>query len=114
MENTRIVQQLAKSTEEMSKTAAQRHEDQMAHFNGMMQSLGRIIRRQEEGEGGAKSISEVTALPSFEPQRKPEDGPQGRLGKSGGGAGRWQERENISSLQRGSAHATHPRILIFA
>ncbi len=52
MENTRIVQQLAKSTEEISRTAAQRHEDHMAYFNGMMQSLGRIIRKQEEGEGG--------------------------------------------------------------
>ena len=54
MENTWIVQQLAKSTDEMSKNAAQRHDENMAYFHGMMQSMARIIRRQEEGEGGAK------------------------------------------------------------
>jgi hypothetical protein len=50
MENMRIVQQLAKTTEEISKTAAQRHDENMTYFQGMMQSMARIIRKQEEGE----------------------------------------------------------------
>ncbi len=51
MENSRIIQQLAKSTEQMEKTAQQRHEENMTYFQGIMQSIARVIRRQEEGEG---------------------------------------------------------------
>lgn len=51
MENTRIVHQLAKSTEELSRATAQRHEENMTYFHGIMQSMARVIRKQEEGEG---------------------------------------------------------------
>lgn len=51
LENMRIVQQLAKSTEEISRNTAQRHEENMAYFQGIMQSIARVIRKQEEGEG---------------------------------------------------------------
>lgn len=51
MENTRIIQSLNKSTDELAKTSAQRHEENMAYFHGMMQSMARMIRKQEEGEG---------------------------------------------------------------
>jgi hypothetical protein len=62
MENTRIIQQLSKSTQRLSETmeqlsreAAMRHEENMSYFHGIMQSIARIIRKQEEGEGeGAK------------------------------------------------------------
>jgi biopolymer transport protein ExbB/TolQ len=62
LENTRIIQQLSKSTQRLSETmeqlsreAAMRHEENMSYFHGIMQSIARIIRKQEEGEGeGAK------------------------------------------------------------
>lgn len=47
MENTRIIQQ-------MEKNAAQRHADSVQYLEGMWGSLGRVIRKQEEGEGEAK------------------------------------------------------------
>jgi len=46
MENARIIQQ-------MEKNAAQRHADSMQYLEGMWGSLGRVIRKQEEGEGGS-------------------------------------------------------------
>jgi hypothetical protein len=30
-----------------------RHEENMSYFHGIMQSIARIIRKQEEGEGGS-------------------------------------------------------------
>jgi len=58
LENTRIIQQLSQSTErlgltmeQLARESAQRHEDHMSYFNGIMQSIARIIRKQEEGEG---------------------------------------------------------------
>lgn len=54
MENTRVVQQLAKSTEEISRSTALRHEDSMKYLEGITGSLARIIRKQEEGEGSSK------------------------------------------------------------
>jgi hypothetical protein len=58
LENTRIIQQLSKSTQRLSETmeqlsreAAMRHEENMSYFHGIMQSIACIIRKQEEGEG---------------------------------------------------------------
>ncbi len=60
MENTRIVQQLSKtteqlarSTEEIARKSEQRHAESMQYLEGMWASLGRIIRKQEEGESGS-------------------------------------------------------------
>lgn len=50
-ENIRLVQQINKTLEQMEKIAQQRHEDHMAYFQGIMQSIARIIRKQEESEG---------------------------------------------------------------
>lgn len=47
MENTRLIQ-------EWRNESRKSHEEHMAYFHGMMQSIARVIRRQEEGEGGAK------------------------------------------------------------
>jgi hypothetical protein len=47
MENTRLIQQ-------MEKHAERRHEENMTYFQGIMQSIARLIRKQEDGEGGAK------------------------------------------------------------
>ncbi|MFO1481613.1 MAG: hypothetical protein U1F40_15545 [Turneriella sp.] len=58
MENTRIVQQMSKSTErlerameQIAREGAQRHDENMTYFQGIMQSIARVIRRQEEGDG---------------------------------------------------------------
>ncbi len=47
MENTRMIQQ-------MEKESRLRHEENMTYFNGVMQSISRVILKQEEGEGGVK------------------------------------------------------------
>jgi hypothetical protein len=51
LENTRIIQQLSKSMEQMERESRIRHEENMTYFRGIMQSIARIIRKQEEGEG---------------------------------------------------------------
>jgi len=58
MENTRMIQQLSKSTEQLHRSMEQmekesriRHEENMTYFQGIMQSIARIIRKQEEDEG---------------------------------------------------------------
>lgn len=51
MENTRFIQQLSKSMEQMEKESRIRHDENMTYFQAIMQSIARIIRRQEEGEG---------------------------------------------------------------
>ena len=51
LENTRIIQQLSKSMEQMERESRIRHEENMTYFRGIMQSIARIIRNQEEGEG---------------------------------------------------------------
>jgi hypothetical protein len=51
LENTRIIQQLSKSMEQMERESRIRHEENMTYFRGIMQSIARVIRKQEEGEG---------------------------------------------------------------
>jgi len=51
MENTRMIQQLSKSMVQMEKESRIRHEENMTYFQGIMQSIARIIRKQEEDEG---------------------------------------------------------------
>jgi hypothetical protein len=51
MENTRLIQQLNKSMEQMEKENRIRHDENMTYFQGIMQSIARVIRRQEDGEG---------------------------------------------------------------
>jgi len=47
MENTRLIQ-------EWRNESRRSHEDSMEYLKGITGSLARIIRKQEEGEGGAK------------------------------------------------------------
>lgn len=46
-ENTRLIQ-------EWRNESRKSHEEHMTYFHGMMQFMARVIRKQEEGEGGAK------------------------------------------------------------
>ncbi len=60
LENTRIVQQLSKTTDQLARSMEQmeresriRHDESMTYFQGIMQSIARGIRKQEEDEGGS-------------------------------------------------------------